>query len=73
MFLYQNIIKFGQESLCKEESLTTVCSKDGDWKSITDDNDTCVYRAYRTIRYCYNISRNIIDVEFVLGARGHVL
>ena len=42
MFLYRSIIQFGQESLCKEEKLTTVCSMDGDWKPITDDNDTCV-------------------------------
>ena len=41
MFLCRSTIQFGQQSLCKEENLTTVCSKDGDWKPITDDNDTC--------------------------------
>ena len=42
MFSCQSIYQFGQQSLCKEVNITTVCNQKGTWEPIiADDNTMC--------------------------------
>ena len=41
MFICQGTFQFGRQSLCMEVNITTICSKDGVWKPITDDINMC--------------------------------
>ena len=41
MFLCQDTFQFGQQSLCMEVNITTVCNKEGKWEPIADDINTC--------------------------------
>ena len=41
MFLCRSTVKFGQESLCMEVNITSVCNKEGIWEPIADDINSC--------------------------------
>ena len=41
IFLCRSTFQFGQQSLCMEVNITTICNKEGIWEAIADDIDTC--------------------------------
>ena len=40
--LCRSTFQFGQQSLCMEINITTICNREGIWKAVTDDTSTCV-------------------------------
>jgi hypothetical protein len=40
-FVCQSTLQVWHRSLCKEVNVTAVCTKEGNWEPITDDNIMC--------------------------------